>query len=122
MTSVIRNLPSIVEQGTSGIWTYRKWSDGTAECWGRHTETGSFDVTWGSLYVHRVESKNYPSGLFIETPKSFSSGTQSGGNAWSSKSTPNTETTTGQTDIIRATAAGSTLTFSVDYYAIGKWK
>lgn len=23
----------IVEQGTSGIWTYRKWSDGIAECW-----------------------------------------------------------------------------------------
>ena len=25
----------IVEQGTSGIWTYRKWSSGVAECWGR---------------------------------------------------------------------------------------
>lgn len=25
----------IVEQGTSGIWTYRKWSSGIAECWGR---------------------------------------------------------------------------------------
>lgn len=25
--------------GTSGIWTYRKWSDGTAECWGITTAT-----------------------------------------------------------------------------------
>lgn len=25
----------IVEQGTDGIWTYRKWSSGIAECWGR---------------------------------------------------------------------------------------
>ena len=24
----------IVEQGTSGIWYYRKWSSGTAECYG----------------------------------------------------------------------------------------
>lgn len=24
----------IVEQGTSGIWTYRKWASGVAECWG----------------------------------------------------------------------------------------
>lgn len=24
----------IVEQGTSGIWTYRKWNSGTAECYG----------------------------------------------------------------------------------------
>lgn len=23
----------VVEHGTSGIWTYRKWSSGTAECW-----------------------------------------------------------------------------------------
>ena len=25
----------IVDQGTSGIWTYRKWNSGIAECWGR---------------------------------------------------------------------------------------
>lgn len=24
----------VVDQGTSGIWTYRKWSSGIAECWG----------------------------------------------------------------------------------------
>lgn len=30
----------IVEQGTSGIWTYRKWYSGIAECWGRYTANG----------------------------------------------------------------------------------
>lgn len=25
----------IVEEGTNGIWTYRKWDSGIAECWGR---------------------------------------------------------------------------------------
>ena len=25
----------VVEQGTSGIWTYRKWNSGVAEIWGR---------------------------------------------------------------------------------------
>lgn len=30
----------IVEQGTSGIWTYRKWNSGIAECWGRITISG----------------------------------------------------------------------------------
>ena len=24
----------VIEQGTSGIWTYRKWASGIAECWG----------------------------------------------------------------------------------------
>lgn len=28
------NSPIIIEQGTTDIWTWRKWSDGTAECWG----------------------------------------------------------------------------------------
>lgn len=27
----------IVETGTSGIWTYRKWNSGIAECWGYWT-------------------------------------------------------------------------------------
>lgn len=26
--------PYVIEEGVSGIWTYKKWSDGTAECWG----------------------------------------------------------------------------------------
>lgn len=36
--------PYIVEQGTSGDWTYRKWSDGTAECWGR--QAGNIPEGW----------------------------------------------------------------------------
>lgn len=34
------NIVYIVESGTSGIWNYRKWSDGTAECWGCYTASG----------------------------------------------------------------------------------
>ena len=33
--SGINAVDYIVEQGTSGIWTYRKWNSGIAECWGR---------------------------------------------------------------------------------------
>lgn len=29
----------VVEQGTSGIWAYRKWSSGDAECWGNISTT-----------------------------------------------------------------------------------
>lgn len=31
----------VVEQGTSGIWAYRKWNSGIAECWGRTSISGS---------------------------------------------------------------------------------
>lgn len=70
MTSTIRNLPSIVEQGTSGIWTYRKWSDGTAECWGRDVRsiTGTSATAPWTGYMFNVGSLNYPSNLFVEVP------------------------------------------------------
>ena len=32
----------IVEQGTSGIWTYKKWNSGLAECWGNSTVNDTF--------------------------------------------------------------------------------
>lgn len=35
----------IVEQGTSGIWTYRKWNSGIVECWGLATISS---LTWVS--------------------------------------------------------------------------
>lgn len=57
------NSVRVTETGTSGIWTYRKWSDGTVEAWGSKTETLSFS-SWGSLYYIRMAGDNYPSGLF----------------------------------------------------------
>lgn len=36
--------PHIVEQGTSGNWTYRKWSNGIAECCGR--QSGNIPSGW----------------------------------------------------------------------------
>ena len=56
----------VVEQGTSGIWAYRKWASGVAECWGSYTTTGG-SSTEGSLYW-KGTSTAYPSGLFIGTP------------------------------------------------------
>lgn len=32
---------SIVDRGTSGIWTYRKWASGVAECWTTTTQTAT---------------------------------------------------------------------------------
>ena len=61
----------IVEQGTSGIWTYRKWNSGIAECWGRKTWSSPVAVTtsWGGICESSSQSNiEYPSNLFIESP------------------------------------------------------
>ena len=49
----------IVEQGTSGNWTYRKWSSGIAECWGLFTGSSVNYATGGLGYLHKVEFE-YP--------------------------------------------------------------
>ena len=56
----------VVQQGTIGIWTYRKWASGVAECWGSYSTTGG-SSTEGSLYW-KGTSTAYINGLFIGTP------------------------------------------------------
>lgn len=55
-TADVVDMPDfITEQGTSGIWTYRKWNSGMAECWGRTAQTTvACTSTWGSVYVSRT--------------------------------------------------------------------
>lgn len=69
-TSAGANLADyIVEQGTSGIWTYRKWNSGVVECWGQELRT---DINIGSVegsgYFALIKSTSFPTNLFIGTP------------------------------------------------------
>lgn len=53
----------VVESGTSGIWTYRKWASGIAECWGTSaTVTMDSWKEWGGMYTaaNVIPSYNYP--------------------------------------------------------------
>jgi len=74
----------VVEYGTSGIWTYRKWASGIAECWGKHTYT-SLPLTRNFNGVYIAQSNN-PQGMdaypftFYQTPKTFAYVTNT--NAW----------------------------------------
>lgn len=57
----------IVEQGTSGNWTYRKWNSGIAECWGRLTETKTNYTTVNGFYGY-YGYMYFPEGLFNAPP------------------------------------------------------
>lgn len=59
----------IVEEGTSGIWTYRKYASGIAECWGRTPDlVKTFNITLGQGYRTDKFTATYPTGLFISPP------------------------------------------------------
>lgn len=68
-----------IEEGTDGIWAYRKWSSGVAECWGNVSGSASFTRTWGGLYICDAFALSFPSGLFISNPSAVMSA--QGGNS-----------------------------------------
>ena len=65
----------VTEQGTSGVWTWRKWHSGIAEMWGTfEADSLAVNNAWGSVYygtwMHVTANKNgrkYPF-AFTGTP------------------------------------------------------
>lgn len=116
----------IVEQGKSGIWTYRKWNSGIAECWGSTYGSRTFDTTWGSLYVCSSTSAiNYPF-TFIERPIENATVRTTAPACWlyseSGNNGMNTTTTTGRYCAARPTQVTTSCTLYIDFRVVGRWK
>ena len=60
----LKDIPHIIESGASGIWTYRKWSDGTAECWGSKWVTKQGFTQNGALYYTGYIEVPLPTNVF----------------------------------------------------------
>lgn len=74
----------IVEQGTDGIWTYRKWASGIAECWGT-TEPKNISISnpWGTLYTLDNAFESYPYPFeFAKSPTVTALPETQNGNFW----------------------------------------
>lgn len=113
----------IVEQGTSGIWTYRKWNSGVAECWGTTSEiTVTGCESWGSIYIADgvIPEQTYPFN-FIEIPKCTITPKLISYNFWIYPFKKGTVSNTGKYSIARGTDA-SNFAIQADLYVIGKWE
>lgn len=51
----------VIEQGSSGIWTYRKWNSGIIECWGRNTLNVTINMANGNIYTTSNYNLSLPS-------------------------------------------------------------
>lgn len=120
----------VVEEGTRGIWRYRKWSSGAAECWGTSKQTVTFEKTWGEFYVsaasYGAEAAGYPF-VFIERPVECVTARCDDNAVWvyaeSAGAGMNTKSQTGTYKAIRPTAAKSeSQTLYLDIMVKGKWK
>lgn len=112
----------IVEEGTSGIWTYRKWNSGIAECWGISEKVSApVDTAWGSVYAkdHVIQSRPYPF-TFASQPVANIITHEHSNNFWVFVGKDGTTSQTPTVSVVRPTLMEVTL--SVNYYVIGRWK
>lgn len=49
----------VIVQGRSGIWTYRKWNSGFAECWCTASNKVATDTKWGNVYYYQALQGGY---------------------------------------------------------------
>lgn len=111
----------VVDEGTSGIWTYRKWNSGVAECWGRKMYTKDITTAWGVLYESGSIQEKYKSGLFIDTPLPILTATGNSGAVMIEYWGDGDNTKTPSWCAVRPMSSPD-VSFYMTYYAIGKWK
>lgn len=109
----------IIGQGTSGAWTYRKWSTGVAECWGTlngtlspYTSINGFSAYEGSV--------SFPSNLFTASPNVQFQPYIGNGFAIPARGVISTATQCKWVALSNVSTANTTV--KVDVFAIGKWK
>ena len=112
----------VFEQGTSGIWTYRKWSSGIAECWGMSSST-SYAVTnqYVNGYYANLGTVSFPSALFVAAPCVQATRTNTGSGSALVFVSLHTVTASSFAGFVGATSSG-TYPCQFSYHAIGRWK
>lgn len=119
----------IVEQGTTGIWTYRKWNSGIAECWGKQTVSTVFVSNIGGvsppLYYSKTPfpSIEYPF-EFVEQPN-IAAVLSNGVAGWLyyKQSSSQPTKSIGEYGCFRWSGlSDNSVEMSINYQIIGKWK
>lgn len=107
----------LIDEGTTNDWTYRKWSDGTAECWKKVSlGSNSFTAT-GNVYYRTASGYAFPSGLFNVAPTVNVNSDM--GNVGSA-SASNINASSFAFSILSAVSTSRSISLSV--HAIGTWK
>ena len=90
-------IPIIIEEGTSGIWTYRKWSDGRAEVVGKINQYNiNINTALGGWYRSAsIDGINYPYPFTFATIENvsmqFVTSNNNGGLIWITSSGSNND-------------------------------
>ena len=117
----------IVEQGTSGNWTYRKWASGRAECHGVFSLALTNNNIWASpWYFVDLGAVNYPTGLFTAVPELwFVPAAYRSLEVVTHGATAGTKDKTPTLRMVRPSSfasSGTVANKSIAFRAVGRWK
>ena len=114
----------VVEQGVSGIWIYRKWNSGLAECWGQYTYSATASTVWAApIYVTDAAGPQQYPFVFASVPMEWASVDSSTNALWLYKESNahNTASQTATYHPLKVNAFNSN-TIDIRYYVTGRWK
>lgn len=121
----------IESQGTTGVWTWRKWASGVAEMWAVFgTDTLAIGEEWGSLYFGTwmrsdatVSAREYPFS-FVDTPTVSATYMGGGSDAWliSIFSASDNPLTRAPAYALARPNTATIIAPRISYYVVGKYK
>ena len=113
-------------EGETGIWRWRKYSDGIAECWGRAKNAArDINTQFGSMYYANCDEVTFPFSFY--TAPVVNATVESGSALFlmSWQGTDSNGTTTAIQPASYRVMRPTTITgasFTIAYHAIGRWK
>lgn len=112
----------VVEQGTSDIWTYRKWSSGIAECWCAVADTVTYEGAAFGGYLYYTGSYSYPLNFISAPTVSYNATFTSGYNAIIGDSGSMGTSGFGRIKILSNIGDLQGASVLVRIHAMGRWK
>lgn len=108
-----------VDRGSSGIWEYKKWSNGDVELWGYYNYSGACSTALGNMY--RTGGITTPSFPFTVTSPNVTASYESDG--YGAILWPYTKVTTSKPPnyyLVRPTSSTS-ISGKITFHVYGKW-
>lgn len=120
----------VIAEGTDGVWHWKKWKSGRAECEGKTSHTLTLDQQWASVIYYNdggAIQADLPSGLFASVEGcqyGVSGASASGADCWPCVATAAALSTSKTCGIylLRINAAGTARTFYVTWRVFGRWR
>lgn len=114
----------VIDEGTSGGWSYRKWNNGTYECWAIFTHQTAVSNGWGNAFISGSAQggETYPI-KFVSTPNlQYGVTASTADGAWLMLGTHSAPLTNLPTMHVVRGASTSAKAFYFHWYVRGKWK